>query len=149
MRFSTYRYITVIACVAVTLLVGVLLGTISPSLGIAYVVVVLIVGIPLTWLYFAQMRLRLDDYGGQFPMPGIWGILGVDLTDDDYVEGSSGPHDDGLVGYDSNELPGDRPVRWCPFCHAELAKANPKFCNDCGRALPSSVQAGPSSSPLS
>jgi len=158
MRFSTYMIINVVAFVAFALVLGVVVGTIAPTLGILFAAVFLLMGVPIMLVSFALLSKRLDDYGGRYPMPGFWGLLGVDLTDSDYDPSDDSPEDRrdgggkvaGGVVYDNVTFGGSAPpeepeldaygtpishVFHCAYCGALLPGPNVKFCSECGKPV--------------
>jgi hypothetical protein len=137
---------------------GVVIGTIAPPLAVLFVVVFLLMGIPVMLVSFALLSKRLDDNSGRYPMPGFYGLIGIDLTDDDY--GRSGVSPEGRrvgvgripvgVDYDNMTLGGTakreepeidaygKPISHlyhCSYCGAPLPGPNAKFCSECGKPV--------------
>jgi hypothetical protein len=148
MNYSAYRIVTVIGLAFVVVVIGGAALSISLGLGI----VALLILTPLAffggWFYLSLIEDRLDEYGGQIPMANAGlGVLGVNIVDEsrDMVLGD--PDDSTGSDYDSNELETPDGTLHCPFCHAELADDDAKFCSRCGRTLAASSQSKPDPPP--
>ena len=84
---------------------------------------------------FRLLQERLDDYGGAIPFPGLWGLLGTDLIDDQNPN-AAGPEDRGsATNFESNELPALSASLRCPYCQAVQSKPDVKYCSECGKAV--------------
>jgi hypothetical protein len=157
MRFLTYVKITVIVDAVVAVAFGALFYSVLPSLLGIWIALVLLIVIPATALHLWLLAQRLDDYGGTFPFPGLLGLLGVDLVDDDgpSSEDSSNSSDGetksvGTAIDNEDELDAyGNPISFrphCAYCHALLPNPNAKFCDECGKPVvrpPSLPSTGP------
>jgi hypothetical protein len=122
MRYSTYCWIQwgfflVIAAATVAVFTEI------ADTGFVLLIVLLFVfsaGI-MVWTQF-RLSARLDDHGGSIPMPGIFGLIGFDIEDDNYDE-SSGEAPDW-------SSPGPR----CPRCGFQ-SHAGDDYCPKCGEPL--------------
>jgi len=165
MRFSRYMILVVSLYVVFVVAMGAAFSLVSVSLALLFVVTLLLLGVPLTLVNFALLSKRLDDYGGRYPMPGFWGLLGVDIVDDDYDPAEDSPEDrphgagiipDG-VEYDNltlgraarREEPEldayGRPISHvyhCAYCEAPLLSSTAKFCSECGQPVAPTLPAG-------
>jgi len=135
MYYSTYRWVSVIGYVVVMGLLGIFFFFLSFALGIAFLIGFALLGVVGFWVGFRLVEDRLDEYGGRIPMPNLGlGMWGVDIVDEDRAVRPA-DRGDGRSPYDGNELDSQPLAAHCPYCHAVLAKANARFCNDCGKQL--------------
>jgi len=136
MLFSTYRTMTWTLGFLSAAIIGVVFSFISPTLGLVAGIVFLLFVVVVSWLWLAQIRSRMADYGGAIPMPGWWGVMGVDIVDDDQRPAESPAPWVPSGAPDADRSGVSLADRKCPYCGAVLAKADARFCNDCGRRLP-------------
>jgi hypothetical protein len=145
MRFSTYRTAYWVSVPIIGLVAGLFGLTISTVLGVLLGVIIVLLGAGLGWAYFGMMQDRLDEYGGEIPMPGWWGVAGVDIVDDaryktdplrpasSFDNSSETKADDVLSGF----------VR-CPVCGALHSRPSESaVCVECGAMLTPSTVAQP------
>jgi hypothetical protein len=142
MYYSTYVRVLVSVAVAVTVLVGVVAALAVGWLAVVIVpIFALIMGVAC-YLSIAWMDQAMDNFGGS-PMPGFWGLMGINIVPDgtDLSQLGYQPPD-----YDANELPGfsdtgeSKPApppvrRGCPSCGAVTQGTDAKVCRVCGAPL--------------
>jgi hypothetical protein len=137
--YSTYRNLTWTVGILVAAFLGISFSLIfSPGVGLVTGIVWLGVVVLIGWVWLAGIRARIQEYGGAIPMPGWWGVMGVDIEDDEYPYGSSSAVPAGAVDLGVGGRGSGLSVATCPYCGARLPSPGVRFCNDCGQRLPTS-----------
>jgi hypothetical protein len=83
MSYSSYGALAVGAYTVMVLVLGAIIAAYHVTWAIAFIAVFLLVGIPVILLLARRTRERIDDSGGEFPMPtGGDGMMERDIADD-------------------------------------------------------------------